>query len=551
MFRLFRRRRQGASRGRGQPEGEGGQESRHAQRPTDEGITFGNMPDKEPIDPDLNKVKARLDDYLGDSPDIGRRDFKIAGKTDALAVFVDGLVDKALLNSGLLRPLILGVVEAGIHPPINDLHELVRTSLTAHGIETTGDMVQAVNSVPDGTVVIFIQGSRQAILATMRMWATRSIEKPEERPSVRGPKEAFTETLRLNTSLVRRRVRTPLLRVEDMKLGTVGRAELCFMYVKGLAADGLVQEVRRRLNRMDTDISISVQGVEECLEDHPLSLVPTAFTTERPDEVAAGLADGRVAIMLDGTPEALIVPTQLSQYIQAPDDYYTRWPAGTVIRWFRMFAMLLALAAPAVYVALITYHQEMIPQRLLMTLAQEREVVPLPALLELLLMEATFEILREAGLRLPRPFGQAVSIVGGLVIGDAAVLAGLVSPGMVITVALTAVASFAVPELSMHLAIRIARFALTILGGFLGFFGVLTGLLFMLVHVSALRSFGVPFLAGLAPVSKRGLKDLLWRAPAWATKLRPEHLSPGHRQKKTSSTRPDPYRHDEGGDELR
>jgi spore germination protein KA len=261
--------------------------------------------------------------------------------------------------------------------------------------------------------------------------------------------------------------------------------------------------------------------IEEFIEDSPYSPFPQVQNTERPDVVAANLLEGKIAIMVDGTPIVLIVPMTFWAAMQSAEDYYERFLIGTFIRWIRFVFFLIALLLPAIYVAISTFQPEMIPTNLLLSIAGAREASPFPALVEALMMEITFEVLREAGVRLPKQVGSATSIVGALVIGQASVQAGIVSAPMVIVVSITGIANFAIPRFNLAASIRLVRFPMIILAGTLGLFGIGIGLLGLLIHLSSLRSLGIPYLSPVSPLSVRGLKDVLIRAPHWAMKLRP------------------------------
>ncbi|MEW6230306.1 MAG: spore germination protein, partial [Bacillota bacterium] len=262
--------------------------------------------------------------------------------------------------------------------------------------------------------------------------------------------------------------------------------------------------------------------LEEYIEDTSFTLFPLMERTERPDRVAASLLEGRLAVFTEGTPFVLILPTQLSTLLQAPDDYYERLPIGSFIRVVRFIAFTMSVILPGFYVAVVSFHQELLPTVLLMRVTAFREGVPFPVVVEVLMMEFLFEVLREAGVRLPRAIGPAVSIVGALILGDAAIRAGLVSPAVVITVALTAIASFSAPVFSLAIAARLLRFIFIVLGGAFGLFGIQFGLLIMLTHLSALRSFGRPYLAPFAPLIARDLKDTLARVWWWRMTTRPK-----------------------------
>ncbi|MED4797818.1 spore germination protein, partial [Priestia megaterium] len=262
---------------------------------------------------------------------------------------------------------------------------------------------------------------------------------------VRGPRDSFTETLRTNTALIRRRIKSPKLWIESQQIGEFTKTDIALVYIDGIADEQVIQEVKERLSKIDIDGILESGYIEELIQDEDYTPFPTMHNTERPDSVAAGLLEGRIAILVDGTPFVLMVPALFIQFFQAAEDYYQRADISTLIRLMRYMAFFLALLTPSAYIALTTFHQEMLPFALLISIAAQREGVPFPAIIEAFIMEITFEILREAGVRLPRAVGSAISIVGALVLGEAAVQAGLVSPAMVIVVSITAISNFVSP----------------------------------------------------------------------------------------------------------
>jgi spore germination protein KA len=286
--------------------------------------------------------------------------------------------------------------------------------------------------------------------------------------------------------------------------------------------------------------------LEEFIEDNPYSPFPQVLHTERSDRVAQCLLEGRVAIITDGTPIALVVPVDISDFLSSPEDNYQRYLIGSIIRLLRYAALLISFLLPSIYIAISSFHQEMIPTRLNISIAAYRQGVPLPILAEALLMEVVFELLREAGIRLPRSVGQAVSIVGALVIGQAAVQAGLVSPLVVIIVAFTGIASFASPNYNFGLSVRLIRFPLMLLAGSLGIFGILFGIIIISIHLAALRSFGQPYLSPLAPLSLNDVKQKIIRAPRWALDKRPEENSKFNRRRQVPDLKPGYYWHNAG-----
>ncbi|HHX25255.1 MAG TPA: spore germination protein, partial [Firmicutes bacterium] len=397
-----------------------------------------------------------------------------------------------------------------------------------------------LSSIAAGKCGIVIDGSSETLVCDVRGFETRSIEEPQSEVVIRGPREGFTEVLRINTSLLRRRIRDPRLWIEEFTVGRVSRTQVAIVYIKGIANDKVVQEARDRITRIDID-SIQESGeLEEYLEDAPFSPFPTILRTERPDRVAGALFEGRIAILTDGTPFVLIVPVTFLMFLTSPEDYYERFFIASAIRLLRYASFFIAFLLPALYVAITTFHQEMLPTPLVLAIAAQREGVPFPAVFEALLMEVAFEILREAAVRLPKIYGPAISIVGVLILGEAAVRAGLVSSAMIIVVALTAIASFVTPIFSLSIAVRLLRFPIILLGGTLGLFGVVFGFLIVGIHLSSLRSFGVPFLEPIAPVVVSDLKDALIRLPWWAMDTRPEFTGQSDLRRQSRGLMPRP-----------
>lgn len=396
-----------------------------------------------------------------------------------------------------------------------------------------------------------IDGYSKALVASTRGWEARDVSDPVTEGVVRGPREGFTENLRTNTSLIRRRIRNPKLKIETLRIGAVTRTEVVVAYIEGTADSSVVKEVHERLSRIDTDAILESGYLEEFIEDSPFSPFPQIEHTERPDKIAAALVEGRVVILTDGTPFVLIVPTVFFQFLQSSEDYYERYLLGTAIRWIRFMAFLFALLLPSLYIALTTIHQEMIPTNLALSLAGAREGVPFPAFVEALMMEIAFELLREAGLRLPRPVGQAVSIVGALIIGESAVRAGIVSPVMVIIVALTGIASFSVPAFNLAITLRLLRFPMMMIAAVMGVPGMAMAVLVIVTHLADLRSFGVPYLSPVAPASYRDWKDVVVRAPWWSMFMRPAGIGESETIRQDYRLKPVPPHRDtprKGGD---
>ena len=466
---------------------------------------------------------------------------------DALLTYVDGLVAKDHLDRQVLSPLMSMALPNSDTTGEDAIQLILEHVIHDSQVECVSTMREVVDAVLHGDAALFVDGEMQALVISERAYDKRGVDEPETEAVIRGPREGFIENLRTNTALVRRRLRTPQLKVETVRGGRITRTDVAVCYIRGLAPDPIVREVKRRISRTDIDGIIDGAMIEELIEDDPYSPFPQVIPTERPDIVAANLLEGRVAIIVDGSPFALLVPVTVWSLLQASEDYYERFYIGTFVRILRYALAFLALLGPALYVAVTTFHQEMLPTSLLLTVAATREGIPFPSVVEALMMELMFEALREAGVRLPRNVGQAVSIVGALVIGQAAVQAGLVSAPMVIIVAITGIASFTFPRFNLGVSIRLLRFPLVLLASSFGLYGIVIGLLIILIHLSGLRSFGIPYTSPVAPLVMRDIEDVLVRPPAWARSTRPAllgYLNP-RRQGVRVKPGPDPWEGDQ------
>ncbi|WP_342044118.1 spore germination protein [Bacillus sp. OTU530] len=475
------------------------------------------------------------------SSDIVYREFQLGEIQKGILVFLDGLTNMELIDDDVIKPL-LEYGKNSLSPSMlrfEELETMLRNQVISAAQVSSGAHIQEViDHVLSGDTALILDGVGQALFISAKEWESRSVEEPATEAVIRGPREGFTESLRTNTSLIRRRLKTPELKMEALKVGQLSKTDLVITYLDSIADESLVAEVRERISRIDIDAILESGYIEELIEDNPYTIFPQVQYTERPDKVVGNLLEGKVGIIVDNTPFALTVPVTFYEMLQASEDYYGRYIISTMIRWIRFLFLVIALLFPSLYVALLTYHQEMLPSTLLFSVAASRESVPFPAIIEALLMEISFEGLREAGVRLPRPVGQAVSIVGALVIGQAAVTAGLVSAPMVIVVAITGIASFIIPSFGQAIAIRMLRFPIMILAGSLGLYGILLAILLIFSHMCRLRSFGIPYLSPMAPLHLGDIKDALVRAPWWSMINRPEESVKGNPQRMNKSLRP-------------
>lgn len=489
-----------------------------------------------PLDQVAGSLKENLNAVrksLGNSDDIIIRQFQINNHVDAAIIYVDGLADRISIQDFILKVMMYNLELKETKPNKHYLSELKKHAISIGEVHDETNFKKALNNILSGETAIFIDGFSTAIIASTRGWEHRDVTEPTTQNVIRGPKEAFTENIRTNTSLLRRKIKDPDLRIETQVIGKHTHTEVSVISLDSITNPKVLEEVHKRLDQIDIDGILESAYVEELIEDKTSSPFPTVFNSERPDVVAAALLEGRVAIIIDGTPFVLIVPALFIHFFQSPEDYYERSFFG-IIRILRFFAFFAALLIPSLYIALTTFHQEMIPTQLLIDLAAQRDGIPFPALVEALIMEITFEILREAGIRMPRAVGQAISIVGALVLGQAAVQAGLVSPTMVIVVSITAISNFVFPSYDMAISVRILRFGFMFLAATFGLFGIAVGLFTLLLHLCSLRSFGIPYMAPMAPLNLSDQKDAVFRFPRKMLFTRPRLISQLNTKKQLS-----------------
>lgn len=444
------------------------------------------------------------------------------GGVRAAVVYVDSLNDKEVIGSEIIGPLLDSATKL-TSPTLTPDQRLVTVgeSVIRVGNLTYCEEVEiALSGIVEGDCCILVHGAHKALLIATSAPPTRGIQEPNTEVVVRGSREGFTEALKVNISLIRRRLRDKALTFETLTVGERSKTPVALVYLRDLTAESLVSEVRDRIKRISIDGVLESGYIEQYIEDNHLTVFSLTGNTERPDVVAAKLLEGRVAIIVDGTPTVLTVPMLFVEGLQAAEDYYSRPYYASLVRFLRFIAFVISILGPAMYVALVSYHHELIPTSLLVTLAAAAEGTPFPAWLEVLLMGLTFEIVREASVRLPRSVGLAVSIVGTLVIGQAAIQAGLFGAPVIIVISLTALTTFInTPHTDAGTVLRTMFIIAAALGGA---YGMLILGLFLVVHLAGLRSFGVPYFAPFAPMDVSSQKDALIRAPLWTMGLRPE-----------------------------
>lgn len=496
---------------------------------------FGKKKDypkpKEPVKKDYKENLDKIKEILGGTDDVVYREFKVGQqqKLSFATIFVDGLADKDLLNENVLKSLMLlsRSADMDVHVLRQKLYEVIKDgSISVSDLREIEDIYEGVDNILSGeTLLILDQWEKMVVIATKK-WPSRGVSEPSTETVIRGAREGFTETMRMNTALVRRRIRDPKFSIKQMQIGRRSKTDIAVMYIEGIVNKPVLKMVKERLDTIDIDTVMESGYIEQLIEDEWRSPFPQLQHTQRPDVVAAALYEGRVAIIVDNTPFALIAPATITALLQSPEDYYERFFIASAIRLLRYLAILIALILPALYIAVTSYHPGMLPASLALYVAGSRNNVPFPAFLEAFLMEGALELLREAGIRLPAPIGATIGIVGGLVLGQAAVEAGIVSPLMVIVVALTAMAAYASPSYSFAIAFRLLRFILMIASAVFGLYGVNLALLVILTHLCNLKSFGVPYMSPYAASSStfNDFKDAFIRMHLQFMKQRPQFL---------------------------
>jgi spore germination protein KA len=481
---------------------------------------------------DLQINRKLLDERFENCFDIIFRDILIGrNQVEGFIIYLDGLVNHEIVNESILKPLLLLMPQSERQfEEDTEIEKWVKKVLPNSSIEIALDLKVVIQAVLKGQTALFLDHFNKAVILNTPGREYRSVSEPDTESVVRGPREGFVEAIGANVSLLRNKIKDEDLRMERLWLGKRTQTKIYITYIKGLANEKLVEEVRKRLNSIDIDAILESGYIEQLIEDAPQSIFPTVGNTEKPDILAAKLLEGRVGILVDGTPFVLTVPFLLVEAFQSAEDYYSRPYYTSVVRVLRYLAFSISVFLPAAFVALQTFNQEMIPTDLLISMSAAREGVPFPAYIEVIMMGVIFEILREAGVRMPRPVGQAVSIVGALVLGEAAVSGGLVGETVVIVVALTSISGFVLTALAD--AGSLLRFYFVFAAASMGLFGSIMAIIALFIHLTSLRSFGVPYLSPIMPASFEGLKDTVVRFPLWALISRPHLVGSGKRQGK-------------------
>lgn len=450
-------------------------------------------------------------------------------KLSCLVVYIETAVSNMILEDSMIGRMVNRLYDA----PADQIPKLLReNALGISDVQELEDMEGAMKAMLAGNAIFFFDTYDKALKIGAKGYPNMGVNKAESEKVLRGSKEGFSESEKTNTALIRKRIRSTKLKVEEMQVGTRSDTMVALVYMEGLVYDDLLEEIRERLNSCEIDGVLDTGVLEQMAEENWLSPFPQFETTERPDKAAMELLNGRVAVLCDNSPSALLVPTTLNSFLQVTEDRYNRFELASFQRMLRYAAIVLALLISGIYLAVINFHTQILPTRLLLSFAEARRGVPFPSILEVLFMEIAFELIREAGVRMPGPLSGTIGIVGGLIIGDAAVSANLVSPMAVVVVAVSALSSFAIPDETFSTPFRLLKYGFIFLGGLLGIFGIICGMYLLLGHLSGLKSFGIPY---LMPFVGKGLEDYkdernsVWRAPFWWMNRRPVFAKRGER----------------------
>lgn len=488
--------------------------------------------------PDTNNhelTAEALRSVLGENSDVTFKEICINGKEHLLTtlLYIEGMIDTKTVNDDILKPL---AQESRLSEDksLKGIITLIEHGTVYHAAHKTRTNINdCINDVINGSAALIFDSERMAITFDVKGFEKRAITEPTGENVQKGAKDVFVETLRVNTATVRRRIKTPKLRIVQTIVGRQSMTAVAIVYIEGLTNKFLVNEVKKRLDNIQIDEVVSSGHIEEYISDSKTTMFPQIAATERPDRFCSNIISGRVGLIIDGLPISYIVPATINQLMQASEDYSQNYIVSTFIRCMRYFLMFLTLFFSGIYISVATFHHEMIPKELAISIAAAKEGVPFPAFIEVLLMLLAFEILLEAGLRLPRTIGQALSIVGALILGEAAVTAKIVSPSVVIVVAITGIAGFTMPNQDFSNALRLWRLIIAVLSSIAGLFGLTIGSLILLFHYCTLESFGVPYLSPFVTADSKSWTDTVFRLPLFLHKKRPEelHVTNKRRQK--------------------
>jgi spore germination protein len=468
-----------------------------------------------------------LSKLFSEIPQLITRTLTLKTGQEAVLAYMEGLADKTIINRDIIRPLL--------DHKLNPEHSWEDT-ISVCQMKKVRKWTEIEQAILVGKSILFVDKELFALELETQGGPQRAIQEPQAEASLKSAHLGFIESASQNIALIRRYIPSRELKIKQFKIGTRGEVPVSLLYLADVVNPQLIRELENRIKLIDVDTIITTGEIEGFIEDNPYTPFPQFTVTERPDTTASHLLQGRAAVIIDRAPGALVGPMNFVAFFQTVDDYSVRWTTATFVRLLRFVAFFIAIFTPSLYIAMISFHYEVIPLQLLLSVGESRERVPFPPIIEAFIMEIVLEMLREAGVRLPSPIGQTIGIVGGIVIGQAAVQAGIVSNIMVIVVAITAISSFIIPSIEMAAGIRLLRFPMMLMAFAFGMVGIIIGMMIIIIHLLTLESLGNPYGSPISPLRISDMKDTLVRLPVWLMKKRP--LSVGPRQlRRQGSTR--------------
>lgn len=491
----------------------------------------------------LEYIKSKFNALI--NSDIIIREFSLTCKNkqyNAFLIYIDGMTDSVIINNFVLRPLMLKNISntykviqpktVTMHTPssqknkINELANYIYTNLVPNNnLSKQTKFEKIISDINSGNCVLFVDTLNIVFDIDAKGFKQRSIDRPQIENVIKGPQEAFVENIRTNTSLLRRLVNNQNLIIENIEVGELSKTRCALCYMQNIANGDLIAEAKYRLNNISIDSLISSGELEQLIQDGSSAGIPQILSTERPDKCVKGMYQGRAVILVNGNPYALIIPSVMTDFLASPEDSNLVPLFANFLKIIRLIALLITLLLPGMYIAVTNFHQELFPTELLFSILVARENVPFPIIFELLLMEVSFELIREGGLRTPSAIGSTLGIVGALILGDAAVAANIVSPILIIVVAITGLSSFVIPNFSFGFHLRVYRFIFTILGYICGFLGIGIGIYVYLATICSIKSFGVAYVSPISPnISGFSLKYFV--PPFWKQEYRNDFLAP-------------------------
>lgn len=465
-----------------------------------------------------------LQGALKNSQDMVYRHFYI-GNTDRriFLAYLDGMVEKNLIEDQIIKPIMNGT------SGINDVDEIntnmiLNNMISASQVTEMKYIEDLILALLSGNTLLFIDEFSSGISIGSKGANKRNVGVTTTEQTLRGPQEGFIEDMGINITQIRRRIKDPNLSVEILKVGERTHTDIGIVYISGVVDKDVIAEIKNRINKIKIDGIVGSAQLEQLIEENKWTVMPQMMATERPDKAVGNILEGRAVIIVDGTPFVLVVPTTFAMLINSPDDYYERSIITSIIRGLRYLCFFLATTLPGAYLALTAYHQGLIPTKLALSITGARIGLPFPVYFEVLLMELTIDILQEAAIRLPKTIGPTISIIGGIILGQAVIQAGILSPIIVIIISVTAVASFTIPAYSLTQSTRAIRFLMILAASVLGLYGVVIGWINLIIHFSSLESFGVRYLGDFSSFSLQNIKDTIIKAPQSLMKNRPNAL---------------------------